>query len=131
MRREAISSWRHRGSRMPKAPRVVPQDALHRTVTRIFAAAGCSDEHAGVCADVLVWANLRGVDSHGVVRVPRYIEMFKSGEAKARPAIKIQNPRSAALIIDADSAPGPVALRSAMDAAIKAARNSGVAWAAV
>jgi LDH2 family malate/lactate/ureidoglycolate dehydrogenase len=116
---------------MAKAARIVPRDALHKTVTNIFTAAGCSDEHAGVCADVLLWANLRGVDSHGVVRVPRYIEMFKSGEAKARPAIRIQNPRAAALIVDADSAPGPVALQSAMEAAINAARSTGVAWAAV
>jgi LDH2 family malate/lactate/ureidoglycolate dehydrogenase len=116
---------------MAKAARVVPRDALHKTVTHIFTAAGCWNEHAAVVADVLVWANLRGVDSHGVVRVPRYIEMFKSGEAKARPAIKIQRPRSAALVVDADGAPGPVALQAAMAAAIDAARDAGVAWAAV
>ena len=113
------------------AARVVPQRELHKTVTRIFTAAGCSDDHASTVADVLVWANLRGVDSHGVVRVPRYVEMFKSGEAKARPAIKIHHPRPAVIVVDADSAPGPVALQSAMAAAIDAARSSGVAWAAV
>ena len=116
---------------MVKAARVVPRDSLHKTVKSIFAASGCSDQHAGVCADVLVWANLRGVDSHGVVRVPRYIEMFKSGEAKPNPAIKISHPRSAVLIIDANGAPGPVALQAAMEAAVDAARSSGVAWAAV
>ena len=113
------------------AARVVPRDSLHQTVSGIFSAAGCSNEHAATVADVLVWANQRGVDSHGVVRVPRYIEMFKSGEAKARPAIKIHHPRSAALVVDADGAPGPIALQAAMMAAIEAARGSGVAWAAV
>src|SRR5262245_14434263 len=116
---------------MAKAARVVPREELSKTVTRIFMAAGCSDEHAAVVADVLLWANLRGVDSHGVVRVPRYIEMFKSGEAKARPAIKVARPRPAVLVVDADGAPGPVALQSAMAAAIDAARTCGVAWAAV
>jgi LDH2 family malate/lactate/ureidoglycolate dehydrogenase len=116
---------------MAKAAHVVPRDTLHKTVTRIFTAAGCSHEHAAVVADVLVWANLRGVDSHGVVRVPRYLEMLKSGEAKARPAIRIHRARSAALIVDADGAPGPVTLQSAMTTAIDAARSSGVAWAAV
>jgi len=120
-----------RDSDMAKSAHVVPQDSLHRMVKEIFAAAGCSVEHAGVVADVLLWANLRGVDSHGVVRVPRYIEMFKSGEAKARPEIKIDRPRLAALVVDADSAPGPVALQSAMTAAIEAAQFAGVAWAAV
>src|SRR5262249_33410557 len=95
------------------------------------AAAGCSDEYATVVADVLLWANLRGVDSHGVVRVPRYIEMFKSGEAKANPALKTRRLRPAALLVDADGAPGPVALHTAMAGAIDAARESGVAWASV
>lgn len=111
--------------------RIVAKDSLHQTVSRIFAAAGCSNEHAGTVADVLLWANLRGVDSHGVVRVPRYIEMFRSGEAKAKPAIKISRPRPAALVVGADGAPGPVALQAAMTAAIEAARTTGVAWAAV
>jgi len=116
---------------MAKAARVVSPESLHHTVARIFTAAGCSDQHAAVVADVLVWANLRGVDSHGVVRVPRYIEMFKSGEAKARPAIKIHRPRPASVVVDADGAPGPVALQSAMTEAIVAAQGAGVALAAV
>ena len=114
---------------MAKTARVVQRDALHSIVKRIFAAAGCSDEHATVVADVLLWANLRGVDSHGVVRVPRYIEMFKSGEAKANPALKTRRLRPAALLVDADGAPGPVALHTAMAGAIDAARETGVAWA--
>jgi LDH2 family malate/lactate/ureidoglycolate dehydrogenase len=113
------------------AARVVPRDSLHRMVTEIFTAAGCSDEHAATVADVLVWANLRGVDSHGVVRVPRYIDLFKSGEAKTRPDIKINRTRPSVVVVDADGAPGPVALQSAMSAAVEAARSSGLAWAAV
>jgi LDH2 family malate/lactate/ureidoglycolate dehydrogenase len=114
-----------------KTARVVQQDALHNIVKRIFAAAGCSDQHATVVADVLLWANLRGVDSHGVVRVPRYIEMFKSGEAKASPALKVQRLRPAAILVDAGGAPGPIALQTGMAAAIDAAREHGVAWASV
>src|SRR5262245_4596774 len=114
-----------------KTARVVQRDALRNIVKRIFAAAGCSDKHATVVADVLLWANLRGVDSHGVVRVPRYIEMFKSGEAKASPALKTRRLRPAALLVEADGAPGPVALHTAMTAAIDAARETGVAWASV
>jgi LDH2 family malate/lactate/ureidoglycolate dehydrogenase len=114
-----------------KTARVVQRDALHSIVKRIFAAAGCSDQHATVVADVLLWANLRGVDSHGVVRVPRYIEMFKSGEAKAKPALKIERLRPAAILVEAGGAPGPVALQTAMTAAIDAARENGIAWASV
>jgi len=114
-----------------KTARVVQRDALHNIVKRIFVAAGCSDQHATVVADVLLWANLRGVDSHGVVRVPRYIEMFKSGEAKASPALRLRRMRPAAVLVEADGAPGPVALQAAMAGAIGAARENGVAWASV
>jgi LDH2 family malate/lactate/ureidoglycolate dehydrogenase len=114
-----------------KTARVVEQDQLHNIVKRIFMAAGCSDPHATVVADVLLWANLRGVDSHGVVRVPRYIEMFKSGEAKADPALKTRRLRPSAVLVEAGGAPGPVALHTAMTAAIDAARENGVGWAAV
>ena len=116
---------------MAKTARVVQRDALHNIVKRIFVAAGCSDEHATVVADVLLWANLRGVDSHGVVRVPRYIEMFKSGEAKAQPALKTRRLRPATMLVEAGGAPGPVALQTAMTAAIEAARENGVGWASV
>ena len=116
---------------MAKTARVVQRDALHNIVKRIFVAAGCSDQHATVVADVLLWANLRGVDSHGVVRVPRYLEMFRSGEAKANPTLKTQRLRPAAMLVEADGAPGPIALQTAMMAAIDAARENGVAWASV
>lgn len=116
---------------MAKAPRIVQRDALHGIVAKIFKAAGCSDKDAGVCADVLVWANQRGVDSHGVVRVPRYVEMFKSGEAKAQPDMNIRKLRSATAVVEAGGAPGPVALEKAMTTAIEMAREAGVAWVAV
>jgi len=111
--------------------RVVQPDALHGIVRKIFTAAGCSGQDASIVADVLVWANLRGVDSHGVVRVPRYVEMFKSGEAKANPAMKTRRLRPAAAVVDADGAPGPVALTAAMTTAIEMACETGIAWVAV
>src|SRR5262245_8864650 len=116
---------------MAKSAQLVTRDALHDMVAGIFAAAGCSEPHAALVADVLVWANLRGVDSHGVVRVPRYLELFRSGEAKARPAIKLHRLRSAAVLVEADGAPGPVALHAAMTAAMDVARETGIGWASV
>ncbi|MBL7497562.1 Ldh family oxidoreductase [Frankia sp. CNm7] len=114
------------------APRVVVQDKTLRTlVSDIFVAAGTNREHADTVADVLVWANLRGVDSHGVSRVPRYLELFEKGEANPRPAIAVDELRSAVAVVDADAAPGPVALALAMDQAVSMARSAGVAWVSV
>ncbi len=58
---------------------VVPVDALRDLVGRMFAASGCSVEEAERVARFLVSANLAGHDSHGVIRVPRYIEWLRDG----------------------------------------------------
>jgi LDH2 family malate/lactate/ureidoglycolate dehydrogenase len=117
---------------MSKPERVrISGNALRDMVRAMFAKLGASTEDAATVADVLVWANLRGVDSHGISRIPRYVEMFESGEAKARPNLQVAHPRAAVITIDADSAPGPVAMQRAAREAIAAARSTGVAWAAV
>jgi LDH2 family malate/lactate/ureidoglycolate dehydrogenase len=109
----------------------IPADALRGMVRAMFEKLGASTEDAATVANVLVWANLRGVDSHGISRIPRYVEMFESGEANARPTMKVAYPRAAVITIDADSAPGPVAMRRAAREAIAVGRKTGVAWAAV
>ncbi|MDT3443409.1 MULTISPECIES: Ldh family oxidoreductase [unclassified Pseudofrankia] len=114
------------------APRtLVPDKTLRTLVSDIFAAAGTSREHADTIADVLVWANLRDIDSHGVSRVPRYLELFEKGQANPKPTIAVDELRSAVAIVDADAAPGPVALSLAMDQAVSMARSAGVAWVTV
>jgi len=113
-------------------PRVrVAASDLRKLVTEMFVAAGMTAEQAATTAEPFVWANLRGVESHGVARVPRYLELFASGEANPAPRIEVRRPRPAALILDADRAPGPLALTLGMRAAIEAARETGVAWATV
>ena len=113
-------------------PRVrVDADDLRSLVASVFAAAGMSDEDAATTADPFVWANLRGVDSHGVSRVARYLELFDKRAANPRPSIRIDHPRPAVLLVDADRAPGPLALTRAMQETIAVARKTGVAWATV
>jgi LDH2 family malate/lactate/ureidoglycolate dehydrogenase len=117
---------------MAKAPPVrVPHERLRKIVGDIFAAAGTPEADAKTVADALVWANLRGIDSHGVSRVPRYLELFESGESKPAAAMKVTTPRPGIVVIDADGAPGPVALSRGMGEAVEAAKKTGVAWAGV
>ena len=82
-------------------------------------------------ADALVWANLRGVDSHGVSRVPRYLELFDKGESVPDAVPTVERPRAAIAIVDAHAAPGPVAMNRAADEAIAGARECGIGWASV
>jgi ureidoglycolate dehydrogenase (NAD+) len=78
-------------------------------------------------ADVFVWAALRGVDSHGIARVPAYLELLAKGVANADADITIESTTPAAAVLDADRAPGPVALSAAADEAVTRARISGIA----
>src|SRR3954467_2072141 len=53
--------------------------SLQKLVTEMFSALGCSPAEAERIARYLVRANLAGHDSHGVVRVPRYVQMYRDG----------------------------------------------------
>src|SRR3546814_6264756 len=65
----------------------------------------------------LVEANLRGVDSHGVQRLPRYLDLLRTGQIKARPAMRLIYEQGALALLDADRAPGPIGMRRAMEVA--------------
>jgi len=116
----------------PRAAKVlVDADDLRALVAGVFQARGTRESDAAAVADALVWANLRGIDSHGVSRVPRYLELFDKGESVADAVPTVTRPRAAIAIIDAHAAPGPVALNRAADEAVAAARTCGVGWASV
>jgi len=109
---------------MPKVGAV----ALEGFSRAILEAAGVAPEHAAAWANTLVWANLRGVDSHGVLRIPRYLEWMAQGEINPRPEIRLLKSDGAIALLDCDRAPGPVAMARAMDEAIIAARRAHVGW---
>jgi ureidoglycolate dehydrogenase (NAD+) len=112
---------------MAPAPKVVvPAEELAGFVTDLFARAGVRPEHAGTLSEVLTWASLRGVDSHGASRVPRYLEMFASGVANTAPDIRLDSAAPGVAVLDADRAPGPVALTAAADEAAARARANGI-----
>ncbi|MFE6891604.1 Ldh family oxidoreductase [Streptomyces sp. NPDC057694] len=99
---------------------------------RTFAAAllekgGLSAEHAATTADVFVWAAQRGVESHGIARVPAYLDLLAKGVANATPELKFDSTVPGAAVLDADRAPGPVALTAAAEEAVTRARANGIA----
>jgi ureidoglycolate dehydrogenase (NAD+) len=100
--------------------------SLQDFAARLFVAAGMRPGDAATVAEVLVWANLRGIDSHGVLRIPSYLEYTQNGimDATAEPEIVRSLPAIA--LMDAKRAAGPVAMTRAMDHAITLARASGV-----
>lgn len=106
-------------------------EALKRFATDIFARAGLPQADAAIVSDVLVWANLRGVETHGVMRIPRYIDLIEAGDMNPRPAIVVRTETPASVLIDADRAAGPVAMMRATAEALRKAREAGIGLALV
>lgn len=114
---------------MPAPDVLVSHTALHGLAAALFAARGMSVADAATVADVLVWADRRGVGSHGVQRIPMYLDLIERGAMvpTARPEVTKALP--AALLIDARRAAGPIAMTFALEHAIAAARKTGTCYA--
>lgn len=115
----------------PKSPALISPAELAAFVVRVFASRGMLEADAQTLADVLVWADLRGVDSHGVERLPSYLALAQRGEMNlaARPALVDLAP--ALFMVDSDRAAGPVPMSLAMGEAVSRARVYGVATGVV
>lgn len=109
----------------------VDAEDLEAFAHNIFRSAGLSDVHARMVSKPLVAANLRGIDSHGVVRLEPYVKSIEDGGFNASPDVTITEAAPSTLIVDADDGPGQVATIEAMDAAVNAAQDVGAAFASV
>jgi ureidoglycolate dehydrogenase (NAD+) len=87
---------------------------------------GLEAADARLVAETLVAANLRGVDSHGVVRLPHYATRLRNGTVKARPRITARRSGPSAAVVEGDAGMGQLVAVRAMNEAIKLARETGV-----
>ena len=106
-------------------------DELKAFAADVLAAAGCTRAGADSWADMLIWANLRGADSHGVLRLPRYLEYLAEGTVDPKGEVSIVKSDGALVVLDAARTPGSVGMNRGMDEAIAAAREHSVGWCAV
>lgn len=102
--------------------------ALQEFTTKVFEGLGMPSEDAAREAEVLVWANLRGVDSHGVQRIAEYSKRVEKGQMNPRPNIRVIKETLATVLIEADHAFGPVVTTFAMRKVIDKAREVGIGW---
>jgi LDH2 family malate/lactate/ureidoglycolate dehydrogenase len=89
------------------------------------------DDDARAVADVLVDANLRGIDSHGLARVPAYLRRVHAGLAGGTARMASSGGPGPLQRVDAAGALGPAAATRAIDLAIELARRHGVGVVAV
>lgn len=103
----------------------VPAPALEDWVTAVFAHCGVPEAHARKTASVLVRTNLRGIDTHGVMRVLPYVEKLRSGEVNpiARPEAEL---REGVLHVDGDRGLGQMVASFAVERAAELAQTQAV-----
>ena len=111
--------------------RRVPAAVLLDQVARIVAACGMREADARLVADTLVKADLRGIHSHGTLRVPDYIKKLTEDGVEPQAAPRIERQIGGAIVVDGANAMGQIAMNVAMQAVIAAAREHGLAMAAV
>jgi len=111
---------------MASIARYVTASALRDFGAAVFERLGLPGPHALIVADCLVKANLRGLDSHGVARIPIYAKRLRLGLVNPRPALTVSQVAPSAAHLDGGDGMGMVAGTKAMERAIALARDTGV-----
>ena len=110
---------------------LIPVKGLTRLVSEAFRAIGCHDAEADRIGHYLVSANLCGHDSHGVIRVPRYLQWVRAGGVKPNQTLAVVTENEVMAVVDGNfgfgQTIGPLAVRLGMDKA----KTSGVAIVAL
>ena len=106
---------------------IVTKEKLKELIQVKLHKAGLSNEHANGVADVLVFADARGVHSHGAIRVEYYCERIIRGGINVNPHFSFEKTGPCSAIFHGDNGAGQVAAKKAMDGAIAMARESGIA----
>jgi uncharacterized oxidoreductase len=104
----------------------IPPDTLERLVRDIFAGWGTPADDAAWVATLLVRSNLRGHDSHGVIRVPHYVASLKRGDTNPKPNVAVEYDTPTIARVDGDLGFGQVVARRAMAIAIEKAAAQGL-----
>jgi LDH2 family malate/lactate/ureidoglycolate dehydrogenase len=115
---------------MPDVERI-DASALRRFCEAVLTQVDVPDAAARLVADCLVSANLHGVDTHGVVRLPTYVRRIAQGaiDPRAEPFVAVRH--GAVAIVDAANALGPIGAAKGMELAIACARESGIGYVGV
>jgi uncharacterized oxidoreductase len=100
-------------------------------VQAIFVAAGSEPSEANIVASHLVDASLMGHDSHGVIRVSKYVSWLRAGQVRPNRHARIVSDRGALVVVDGDFGFGQVIGREAMEIAAARAASHGMATVAI
>lgn len=110
---------------------IFSEEKLRNFTESVFKKMGCSYEHAQLATNVLIKADLRGIDSHGVARLTGYVRLWEKKRINPTPNIRIVHETATTATIDGDAGLGLVVAPFAMQVAIEKAEKYGSGWVAV
>jgi len=116
---------------MPDEIRFVKAEILHDFSDKILINNGVPETDAHTVSDCLIFADVRGIDTHGVIRLKHYVDRIRARGNNPKPTIKIIRENPASAVLDGDNSLGPVGGYKAMRIAIEKAQNSGIGIAAI
>src|SRR5580692_7099254 len=99
----------------------IAADRLADFIVRALTAAGLPATDAETVAGLMVEADLRGSDTHGVIRLPLYVRRIRSGGVNAKPNIRVVSDRPSAALVDGDNGMGHLVMKRAAELAIEKA----------
>ncbi len=108
----------------------IPSESLRSFMERVFAALGVPAEDARITADVLLEADLRGIDSHGIGRLSIYVDRLRSGSQNPKAPLALVSEAPGTALLDGGSGMGQVIAVRAMELAIRKAKETGIAGVA-
>lgn len=94
----------------------------------VFTKMGCNSTDAEKAAKVFLKAELRGLSSHGMIRIIDYFRLWEAGRINVHPDIKIVHETPSTAVVDGDGAIGMIAATRSMEIAIEKARTAGTGW---
>jgi uncharacterized oxidoreductase len=109
----------------------ISHERLKRLASAIFTAAGCQEAEAERIGHYLVEANLAGHDSHGVIRIPSYVEWLRTGKVLPGKTLKVVFENDVLAVVDGEFGFGQSLGEQAMKLAIAKSSRHGVAVVAL
>jgi LDH2 family malate/lactate/ureidoglycolate dehydrogenase len=111
--------------------RIVSAEVLSDQLAKVLRAWGMSEDHVAITVEIMLYADLRGIDTHGISMLPAYQVWQAEGRITVTPEIGVVRQTPATALVDGGGGLGHVPAHTAMDLAIEKCRATGVGAVAV
>ena len=110
---------------------MIPHQKLRSFTQEVFLKMGCEPKDAEQATKVLISSDLRGIDSHGVARLPGYVRLWRAGRINSKALAQVVHETPSTAVVDGDQGLGLVVAPFAMKVAMHKATQVGSGWVSV